>query len=425
MATDPDALLRAPSAAPGRRLDSWKEIAEYLRRGVTTVQRWEREEALPVHRHVHNSGGSVFAFTEDLDRWRASREPAPVATPGAMPSPAALEAVWDTPGGAMPLGSPFYVSRAADDEFRDAVARRAAIVLVKGARQAGKSSLLARALADARDRRALVAFTDIQALGHDDLRSPAAFYQALARSIAEQIRVSSSILQSWNDHDSPNTNFSRYVQRAVLGGPHHVVWGLDEVDRLVGHDFAVDVFGLFRSWHNRRALDPAAPWSRLTLVMAYATEAHLLIADVNQSPFNVGVRVTLDDFDSGEAMELNARYGSVLENPTDVTRLMAIAGGHPYLLQCAFAELKQGTPLDQLEADARRENGPLGDHLRRLRAMLQQDPALEQAMHAVVKEGACPDRDRFYRLRSAGLIQGSSPADARPRCGFYRQLAQA
>ena len=39
----------------GDRLDSWKEIAAYLGRGVRTVQRWEREEGLPVHRLAHES----------------------------------------------------------------------------------------------------------------------------------------------------------------------------------------------------------------------------------------------------------------------------------------------------------------------------------------------------------------------------------
>jgi hypothetical protein len=37
------------------RLDSWKEIATYMRRDVTTVQRWEKREAMPVCRHVHDS----------------------------------------------------------------------------------------------------------------------------------------------------------------------------------------------------------------------------------------------------------------------------------------------------------------------------------------------------------------------------------
>jgi DNA-binding transcriptional regulator YiaG len=38
-------------------LESWKEIAAYLKRDVTTVQRWEKRERLPVHRHVHDKSG--------------------------------------------------------------------------------------------------------------------------------------------------------------------------------------------------------------------------------------------------------------------------------------------------------------------------------------------------------------------------------
>ena len=63
--------------APGRdaadRLDSWKEIAGYLKRDVTTVQRWERREGMPVHRHVHERLGTVYAFRSELDEWAQSR----------------------------------------------------------------------------------------------------------------------------------------------------------------------------------------------------------------------------------------------------------------------------------------------------------------------------------------------------------------
>jgi hypothetical protein len=55
------------------RLDSWKEIAAYLRRSVRTVTRWEREEGLPVHRHVHSKAGSVFAYKSELDAWWTTR----------------------------------------------------------------------------------------------------------------------------------------------------------------------------------------------------------------------------------------------------------------------------------------------------------------------------------------------------------------
>ena len=56
------------------RLDSWKEIAVYLNRDVTTVQRWEKREGMPVHRHVHDKRGSVYALTSELDTWRQSRK---------------------------------------------------------------------------------------------------------------------------------------------------------------------------------------------------------------------------------------------------------------------------------------------------------------------------------------------------------------
>ena len=63
-----------PSVSPTEdRLDSWKEIAGYLNRDVTTVQRWEKREKMPVHRHVHDRMGSVYASRAELDAWVRSR----------------------------------------------------------------------------------------------------------------------------------------------------------------------------------------------------------------------------------------------------------------------------------------------------------------------------------------------------------------
>ena len=63
----------ASGKSPEDRLDSWKEIAAYLNRDVTTVQRWEKREGMPVHRHLHDRIGSVYAFRQDLDAWASSR----------------------------------------------------------------------------------------------------------------------------------------------------------------------------------------------------------------------------------------------------------------------------------------------------------------------------------------------------------------
>jgi Tol biopolymer transport system component len=63
-----------PTARPSEdRLDSWKEIAAYLNRDVTTVQRWEKREGMPVYRHVHDKMGSVYASRAELDAWARSR----------------------------------------------------------------------------------------------------------------------------------------------------------------------------------------------------------------------------------------------------------------------------------------------------------------------------------------------------------------
>jgi TolB-like protein/Flp pilus assembly protein TadD len=73
------------------RLESWKQIAAYLNRGVRTVRRWETEEGLPVHRHMHRSLGSVFAFKSEIDAWLEAR-PTHLGPPASDEAPGVTEA---------------------------------------------------------------------------------------------------------------------------------------------------------------------------------------------------------------------------------------------------------------------------------------------------------------------------------------------
>src|SRR6478672_1943835 len=101
---DPEASSKKGADAPlESRLDSWKEIAAYLGRGVRTVQRWERDEGLPVHRLVHEKRGSIYARREELAAWWESRRltlTRPAPDDAAAPAPAAprLERVTSTQG---------------------------------------------------------------------------------------------------------------------------------------------------------------------------------------------------------------------------------------------------------------------------------------------------------------------------------------
>jgi TolB-like protein/Tfp pilus assembly protein PilF len=72
---DPACGTQLPEKPTEAQLDSWKEIAAYLGRDVTTVQRWEKCEGMPVHRHVHDKRSSVYALTSELDAWRQRRKP--------------------------------------------------------------------------------------------------------------------------------------------------------------------------------------------------------------------------------------------------------------------------------------------------------------------------------------------------------------
>src|SRR5882762_887695 len=84
------------------RLDSWKEIAAYLSRDVTTVQRWEKREGMPVHRHLHDRLGSVYASRAELDEWarsrnlRATQESGNHASLSNSPASPPSPAIWDS-----------------------------------------------------------------------------------------------------------------------------------------------------------------------------------------------------------------------------------------------------------------------------------------------------------------------------------------
>jgi hypothetical protein len=336
-------------------------------------------------------------------------------------------------GGAVPLDSEYYIERPTDAEFRKAVDRRTCVILVKGARQMGKTSLLARGLQQARAAGATVVTTDFQTLNNDDLSSIDKFYRALMKQMIKRLGLKTTLDEAWRAGDSANDNFAAFMESVLEGVPQALVWGMDEVDRLFTSDFASEVFGLFRSWHNDRMLNPDGPWTKLSMVIVYATEAYLFIKDINQSPFNVGTKIELRDFGIEEVAELNRRYGLPLKSPADIQRFFALVGGSPYLVRRGLQELKAleaggaapGGALEAFEAIADQDEGPFGDHLRRILVTLAKNPVLTEAVRQVLKGAgakAAISMDDFVRLRSAGVAAGASSNEVTLRCDLYRRF---
>jgi DNA-binding winged helix-turn-helix (wHTH) protein len=322
--------------------------------------------------------------------------------------------------GALPLNSPFYIEREGDAKVYLAIQAQDSVVLVKGARQTGKTSLLARVLARLRRDGELAVITDVQKLAVERYADIDSFLCALACQLVESLKLDIDAEAEWESRRSASSNFERFLRGALNAQDKRIVWCIDEVDRLFTRPYATEFFSLLRAWHNERALDPDSPWQHLTVVIAYATEAHLFISDANQSPFNVGTKFELQDFTHEHTIDLNARYGY----PTDeagASELEALLGGHPHLIQRAFYELvtRQCSPseLSRITAD---EDGPFAEHLRHLLLTLERSPELLESVRSLLHASGRMSADHFYRLRAFGIIRGDRAQNASPRCTLYQ-----
>ncbi|MCX6381659.1 MAG: AAA-like domain-containing protein [Armatimonadetes bacterium] len=342
------------------------------------------------------------------------------------PPPPAPELPSEPVGGAMSLDSPYYITRPISARFMSALKARHSIILVKGARQMGKTSLLARGLHTAREEGTRVVLTDFRAFSATQLATQEGLLMALAQDLAEQLDLDESPDAMWDEKRSGNRNIERYLRNQVLNASEQpLVWGFDEVDALFSREYSSNIFGLFRSWYNRRALEPDSPWNRLSLVLVYATEAHLFIQNRNQSPFNVGTEIPLSDFMLAEVGELNERRGSPLRTSAETERFHRLLNGHPYLTQLGLATIAgRGMTLDEVEAQADRNEGVFGAHLRQMLADLIQDSQLTSAVRDILQGKPCNTPNEFYYLRSAGVLAGESVLAPRLRCPVYRSYLE-
>jgi hypothetical protein len=153
-------------------------------------------------------------------------------------------------------------------------------------------------------------------------------------------------------------------------------------------------------------------------MMVISTEPHLLIQDVYRSPFNVGLRLELADFDKLQIRRLNKQYRSPLTS-RQLANFMALLGGHPYLSQKGFYTLvKDNLTWAKMVEISGNDTGPFGDHLRRYFWLLHDQPELIQAIKQIIQHCNCPEEDLFYRLLRAGLVKGDSQECA-CRCDLY------
>ena len=295
-------------------------------------------------------------------------------------------------------------------------------LVIKGARQNGKSSLLARAqaLCLKEGRRAI--YLDLQQLDAGHLASLDTLLRALAKRIAKALRTEVTVEEVWDEDLGAKESFVDFLETAVLAPTTEpVLLALDEVDRVFDQPYRGDFFAAVRGWHNNRAIRPV--WDHLHLAIAHATDPTLWIDDLSQSPFNVGERLHLPGFTAAQIAELDRRHGNPLGAAEAAEDLRQLVGGQPYLVRRAlYVLVTDRIPLAQLRAIAGDDRGPFGDHLRqRLWALTRPEShAALQALKEVLNTGQCSDELAFQRLQAAGLVEGVDRRQAQPACDLYR-----
>jgi len=341
------------------------------------------------------------------------------------PLPQAQPLCLELPEGTMDPQSQFYVSRQADAAALEVIKQPGVTMTIKGPRQMGKSSLLMRILDGARQVGKRVLFLDFQELDGEALTSADSFFRQFCWMLTERLGIADRRSEAWSNAPSGKMRCTRYVNGYILNEVSEpLVIAIDEVDTIFDAPFRSDFFSMLRYWHNSRAASQihsdAAVWKQLDLILVTSTEPYQFIQNLNQSPFNVGLKLALDDFELDQVSELNLRHGSPLTRP-EVAELRNLLGGQPYLVRRAlYLVASKQDSFANLMAKAADDHGPFGDHLRSHVLRIHDRKDLVQALMEVVRRNKCPDEQMFFRLHGAGLVsRGPQKGTVVPRCPLY------
>lgn len=328
----------------------------------------------------------------------------------------------DEPEGQVSLESAFYVERPPTEaDCYETIIKPGALIRVKAPRQMGKTSLLTRILDHAHQQGVKTACLNFQSADAEYLTSLDQFLQWFCASITYELNLTDKVTDYWNGVLGSKNKCTNYFQRYLLSEiPASVVLGLDEVDQVFQHpELAADFFGLLRAWHEKSKNE--AIWKKLRLVIVHSKEVYIPL-NINQSPFNVGLPIELPELNQSQVQELVQRH-KLNWTGEQIEQLMAMVGGHPYLVRRALYQIARGRiSLSQILQTAPTEEGMYSDHLRRHLSNLQDDADLVAAIKQVVA-ASTPVRIETrlaFKLRSMGLVkfQGN---DVIPLCDLYRQ----
>ena len=330
------------------------------------------------------------------------------------------------PEGSVPLGSPFYIERAGIESVcYETIAKPGSLTRIKAAKWMGKTSLVNRILDQSRSQGQKTVYLDFDSIERSILQDLDKLLRWLCVMVSRQLELENKVKDCWDtDILGSNDNCTVYFEEYILAEANcAIALALDNVDRLFSYQEVIeDFFGMLRSWHEKGKIYSC--WAQLKLILAHSTEVYIPL-DINQSPFNAGVPILLEEFTFSQVETLASLYKLDWDKP-QITKLMDLVGGHPYLVRLAMYQINaQNLTLEQFLAEAISETGIYSSPLRRLLNILQQSPKLSFAFAEVVKsaEPVALNSLQIYQLHSIGLVRYQQNLVS-PGCQLYRDYFQ-
>ncbi|OLP17758.1 molecular chaperone Tir [Leptolyngbya sp. 'hensonii'] len=352
--------------------------------------------------------GSELTLTPVVER--SDLPPLPVAEP-------------ELPGGQMDVASAFYVVREPIESFcyRE-ITKNGALIRIKAPRQMGKTSLMAHILYQAKQQTYRTIPLTFQLTDEAVFTDLNQFLRRFCALVSRKLGIPLKQLDEyWDDqYFGPKDNCTEFFEQCILANLETpLVLALDEVDQVfVNHRVAKEFLTLLRAWNEQAKVSDI--WAQLRLVLVHSTEVYIVM-DTNSSPFNVGLPIELPEFTPEQVADLADRHG-LIWTPTQIQQLMAMIGGHPYLVRVAMYYVARGdVNFAELLQMAATEAGLYGDHLRRHLWNLEQHKDLATAMAQVVASEIPVrlDAEQAFKLHGMGLVQ-LHQNKVTPRYDMYR-----
>ncbi|WP_414583836.1 AAA-like domain-containing protein [Scytonema sp. PCC 10023] len=297
------------------------------------------------------------------------------------------------------------------------------LLRIKAPLQTGKTELMSRILHYAGNQEYRTVELNLRYATAEDFSNLDIFLQWLCTSITEILQLSYPVAEHWRKSlGNSKIKCRTYFEKYLLAAEKPLVLALDEVDKMFPYpEIAGEFLGMLRTWHEDAKTRPL--WRQLRLVVLH-TQAYTQL-DINQSPFNAGTEMTLPDFTAEQVLLLAKKY-ELDWDATQVTQLMEMVGGHPYLVGEALKQLTQESKsLEEVLQTAPTAWGMYRYHLQKHCQNLSANSQLAAAFNKVVladtpiEFDSLLNQDTAVKLNDLGLVKLSHKS-AKSRYELYR-----